>query len=105
MEGLTVSEYLNGNPLTEQQTREFLEFARRDDRLLETFQRIGEICETDYMGRDDRQHQELEELGLFVSNFAIQYGRCRQMSATAIGFLKRAAEQDFSKDEERTPGR
>ncbi|WP_342071363.1 hypothetical protein [Yoonia algicola] len=105
MEGLIVSEYLNSNPLTEQQTREFLEFARRDDRLFETLQRIGEICATDYMDRDYRQHQELEELGLFVSNFVIKYGRSRQMSATAIGFLKRAVEQDFSKDEERTPGR
>lgn len=100
----TVSEYLNSNPLTEQQTREFLEFARRDERLSDTFQRIREISATDYLDRDDRQNKELEELGTFVSNFAIIYGRTHQMSATAIGFLIRTAEQEFAKDEDKTHG-
>ena len=102
---LTVSEYLDSNPLTEKQTREFLEFARQDWHLASTFQRIREICATDCLDRSDQQNEELEELGLFVSNFAIKYGRSRQMSATAIGFLKRAAEQEFATDEEQTSDR
>lgn len=105
MERLTVSEYMSSNPLTEQQTQEFLEFARQDGRLYEIFQRIREICATDYSDRDDQENAELVELGVFVSNFAIKYGKSRQMSAKAIGFLKLAAEQDFAKDEDRTSGR
>jgi len=102
MKSVSVSEYLSSNPLTEQQTREFLKFAREDERLTKTFQRIREICAIDYMDRSDQQNEELEELGLFVSNFAIKYGRSREMSATAIGFLKLAAEQDFAENEGRT---
>jgi hypothetical protein len=54
---------------------------------------------------DDRQKEELEELGTFVSNFAIRYGKNRQMSAIAIGFLKLAAEDDFAEQLARTSDR
>lgn len=105
MVALTVSEYLASDPLTEQETHEFLEFARRDGRLYETFQRIREICATDDLDRDDLENAELEELGLFVSNFTIKYVKSRQMPTKAIVFLNRAAEQDFAKGEGRTSGR
>ena len=102
MTTVSISEYLNSNPLTDQQTREFLDFAREDEHLAAVFQRIREICAIDCMDRSEQQNEELQELGLFVSNFAIKYGRNRDMSANAIGFLKLVAEKEFAKDRDWT---
>lgn len=93
MAQLSVEEYLNSNPLTDEQTSDFLKFVGSDDVLIGQFQEVAVISARD---DDAKDTDELDRLGLEITNAILKYARRNKIPSYAMGFLRRAAEQEFS---------
>lgn len=92
---ISVSQYLNDNPLDQNQMENFLIHAASNESFVYDIRRSIIVDSwPEGVGRDN----ELEKLNSSIVSFLVEYLRKRKLKSSAVFFLRAAAEDRFGKE-------